>query len=155
MVLMCGLAGAGKSTYARELEARGWARFSIDSEAWQMGFLEAAAIPADVAADIRARQRDAIARALDAGQDVVVDYSFWSRAQREDYRALGRSHGATVEVVYLKTPEAVVRRRLAARGGKDADDFVVDAELLDRYVAGFEAPGPDEHDVTAISTEVG
>jgi predicted kinase len=151
MVLMCGLAGAGKSTYARELETRGWTRFSIDSEAWQMGFIEAAAVPAEVAVDIRARQRDAIARALDAGEDVVVDYSFWSRAQREDYRALGRSHGATVEVVYMDTPETVVRRRLAARRGADADDFVIDAELLDRYVAGFEARGPEEHDVTVIS----
>jgi len=151
---MCGLAGSGKSTYARRLQARGWTRFSIDSEAWQMGFVDAAAVPAEVALEIRARQRDAIARALDAGEDVVVDYSFWSRAQREDYRALGRSHGATVEVVYLETPEAVVRRRLAARCGAHADDFVVDAELLDRYVAGFEAPGPDEHDVTVISTAV-
>ena len=151
---MCGLAGSGKSTYARDLEERGWTRFSIDSEAWQMGFVDAAAVPAEVALEIRARQRDAIARALDAGEDVVVDYSFWSRAQREDYRALGRSHGATVEVVYLETPEAVVRRRLAARCGAHADDFVVDAELLDRYVAGFEAPGPDEHDVTVISTAV-
>jgi predicted kinase len=151
MVLMCGLAGAGKSTYARELEARGWVRFTIDSEAWEMGFVEAAAIPAHVAADIRARQRDAIARAVDAGEDVVVDYSFWSRAQREDYRALGRSHGATVEVVYLETPETVVRRRLAARQGAGADDFVVDAELFDRYVEAFEAPGPDERDVTVIA----
>lgn len=149
---MCGLAGAGKSTYARELEARGWVRFTIDSEAWQMGFVEAAAIPPEVAADIRARQRDAIARALDAGEDVVVDYSFWSRAQREDYRALGRSRGATVEVVYLETSEAVARRRLAERRGADSDDFVVGAELLDRYIAGFEAPGSDERDVTVIST---
>jgi predicted kinase len=152
MVLMCGLAGAGKSTYARALEARGWARFSIDDEAWKRGFVEAAAIPAEVAVDIRARQRDAIARALDDGENVVVDYSFWSRAQRDDYRALGRSHGATVEVVYLETSETVLRHRLAARRGAHADDFVVDAELLDRYVAGFEAPGPDERDVTVITT---
>lgn len=149
---MCGLSGAGKSTYARELEVRGWVRFTIDSEAWQMGFIEAAAIPPEVAADIRTRQREAIALALDAGKDVVVDYSFWSRAQREDYRALGRSHGATVEVVYMKTPEAVARRRLAARRGAGADDFVVGADLFDRYVAGFEAPGSDERDVTVIAT---
>jgi predicted kinase len=152
LVLMCGLAGAGKSTYARQLEARGWRRFSIDSEAWRLGFVEAAAIPAEVTADIRARQRDEIAGALDAGEDVVVDYSFWSRAQREDYRGLGRLHGATVEVVYLETAVVVVQRRLAARRGAHADDFVVDAELLGRYVAGFEPPGPDEPDVTVIRT---
>jgi predicted kinase len=115
MVLMCGLAGAGKSTYARDLEARGWIRFSIDAEAWELGFTDATAIPADVASDIRAHQRDEVASALDAGRDVVVGYSFWSRAQRDDYRALGRDHGADVEVVYLDTAEAVLRNRLVER----------------------------------------
>ncbi len=114
MVLTCGLAGAGKSTHARALEAQGWTRFSIDGEAWRLGFTEAAAIPAGVAREIRVRQRAAIADALDAGADVVVDYSFWSRAQRDDYRALGEAHGAVVEVVFFDTPEPVLRRRLAA-----------------------------------------
>ena len=71
-----------------------------------MGFTEAAGIPAEVAADIRARQRVALAQALDAEEDVVVDYSFWSRAQRDEYRALGGAHGAKVEVVYLEVVEA-------------------------------------------------
>lgn len=149
---MCGLAGAGKSTYALGLERRGWVRFSIDSEAWQLGFSEAAVIPAEVAGAIRAQQRVAIASALDLGEDIVVDYSFWSRAQRDDYRALGRAHGATVEVVYLDTDESVLRRRLAARRGLHADDFVVGASLLEQYIAGFETPGPDEENVTVVST---
>jgi len=153
MVLTCGLAGAGKSTYARDLERRGWTRFTIDGEAWQMGFTEAAAIPAEVAADLRVRQRAAIARALDVGEDVVVDYSFWSRAQREEYRALGHAHGATVEVVYFETADPVLRRRLAARRGSHPDDFVVEAKLFNRYVTGFEAPGPDEQDVTVVATK--
>jgi predicted kinase len=149
---MCGLAGAGKSTYALDLEARGWLRFSIDGEAWQMGFTRAAEIPVEVAADIRGRQRVAIARALDEGHDVVVDYSFWSRAQRDEYRALGRAHGATVEVVYFETAEAVIRRRLAERRGSHPDDFVIATDVLDQYVSGFEAPGPDEPDVTVVAT---
>lgn len=153
LVLMCGVAGAGKSTYARALEARGWTRLTIDREAWERGYREAAAVPPDVAADIRARQRHAIGRALDAGEDVVVDYSFWSRAQRDDYRALGRAHGATVEVVHLATPPDVLRRRLRARRGAHEDDFVVDDDLLDRYLAGFEAPGPDEDDVRVVRVD--
>lgn len=147
---MCGLAGAGKSTYARELETQGWVRFSIDREAWRAGFVDAASIPPEVAADIRARQRDAIVTTIRNGRDVVVDYSFWSRAQRDDYRALGRSEGATVEVVYLEAPEHVVRQRLAGRRGAHADDFVVGSDLLDRYLEGFEPPAADETDVRVI-----
>ncbi len=150
LVLMCGLAGAGKSTYARTLQARGWTRFSIDAGAWEMGFTGAEAVPATVSAEIRARQRTAIADALDAGDDVVVDYSLWSRALRDEYRELGRVHGATVEVVFLDSDDALVRSRLAMRRGSHPDDVIVDDDLFDRYVQSFEAPGPDERDVTVI-----
>lgn len=92
----------------------------------------------------------AIAQAVDAGRDVVVDYSFWSRAQRDDYRALGWAHGAEVEVVHLDVAPDELRRRLALRRSEHADDFVVPSEVLDDYLAGFEPPGPDEEDVTVV-----
>lgn len=34
VVMMCGLPGSGKSTYARALERRGYARLSIDEIVW-------------------------------------------------------------------------------------------------------------------------
>lgn len=34
VVLMCGIAGSGKTTYAKDLEARGYARLSVDEEIW-------------------------------------------------------------------------------------------------------------------------
>ena len=150
MRLMCGLAGAGKSTYARGLESQGWSRFSIDREVFAAGFTDAATVPSEIAADIQARQRAAIVAALRAGRDVVVDYAFWSRAERDDYRALGRAQGADVEVVYLRAPEELLRRRLRARRGDHADDLLVSATLLERYLAGFEPPAPDESDVRVI-----
>ncbi|GAA1726177.1 ATP-binding protein [Aeromicrobium alkaliterrae] len=152
LVLMCGLAGAGKSTYARALESRGWRRFSIDVEMWRLGHDESTTDLDELAAGIRAAHRQEIAQALDAGQDVVVDYSFSSRSQRDDYRALGRAHGAVVEVVYLETAEHVLRRRLAHRRGGHADDVIVEPELFERHRAGFEPPDDDEPDVTVIST---
>lgn len=147
--LMCGLAGSGKSTYAKQLEAHGWLRFSIDVEAWDLGYREVP-FPDGVAEQIRARQRGQIAEALRAGRDVVVDYSFWDRAQRDEYRALGAGCGTTVEVVFLDVPELEVRRRLAERRHAHADDFAISEDLLAGYLAGFEAPGPDEGDVTVV-----
>ncbi|MET8625960.1 AAA family ATPase [Kitasatospora sp. NPDC004669] len=35
VLLMCGLPGAGKTTYAKELERRGYVRLSIDEVVWQ------------------------------------------------------------------------------------------------------------------------
>ncbi|MFG3602465.1 AAA family ATPase [Micromonospora chersina] len=34
VVLMCGVAGAGKTTYAKDLETKGYFRLSVDEEIW-------------------------------------------------------------------------------------------------------------------------
>ncbi|MDT9591474.1 GNAT family N-acetyltransferase [Nocardioides zeae] len=148
LVLTCGVAGSGKTTYARSLEARGWLRFSIDVELWALAPGEQDA--ERVAAGVRSRQQEEIVRALRHGRDVVADYASWSRAERDAYRTLAASCGARAEVVHLDTPADEIRRRLALRRGAHADDVVVDGALLDRYLADFEAPGPDEPDVTVL-----
>ena len=37
VIMMCGPAGAGKSTIARRLQAAGAVRLSLDEEAWERG----------------------------------------------------------------------------------------------------------------------
>jgi predicted kinase len=80
VVMMCGVAGSGKTTYAQRLEADGYVRLSVDEEIWAThgrygidyeptryaGFKEIAE------SVLRARLIDLIR----AGHDVVVDFSF-------------------------------------------------------------------------------
>lgn len=154
LVLMCGLTGAGKSTYARALEAQGFRRFAIDHDAWDLGYTDASTIPVPVVTAIRRRQRAEIAAALDDGMDVVVDHLHWSRRQRDDLRAFGRAHGAQVEVVFVDADPDVLRERLARRRGEGRDDFVVPPALFDDFRAGFQPPGDDETDVRRIRTDL-
>lgn len=153
VVLMCGVAGSGKSTHAKELERQGWLRLSIDVEAWRRGFRELP-LPVELTDDIRAQQRRALVAAVRDGRDVVVDYSFWSRAQRDDYRRLAHDAGASVEVHYCPATVDAAHRRIADRnaGPRSPDTYVVEAETLTAYLAGFEAPGPDETDVSVVQT---
>lgn len=95
MVLACGLAGAGKSTYARGLEDKGFVRLSIDAEAWR-GSHTKHPLPVEVSARIASRQREELVAALSVGQDVVVDYSFHARSTRDEFRAIARACGASV-----------------------------------------------------------
>jgi predicted kinase len=150
---MCGVAGSGKSTYARQLEREGWLRLSIDVEAWQRGH-RAMPLPVELTDDIRARQRQALLTAVRDGRDVVVDYSFWSRAQRDDYRRLAGDAGASVEVHYCPVAAEVAHRRITERnaGPRSPDTFAVAAGTLTAYLAGFEVPGPDETDVSVVQT---
>lgn len=148
---MCGLAGAGKSTHAKRLEAAGWLRLSIDVAAWDLGY-SVHPLPRDVRDRIVSQQRDALEAALRHGTDVVVDYSFWSRKMRDEYRAIGRSHNAAIEVVFFDVPGDELRRRLRARALRDGgpDAIVVDDALLDQFASGFERPKDDETDVRVV-----
>ncbi|MFJ5925462.1 AAA family ATPase [Kitasatospora sp. NPDC092948] len=147
VVLMCGLPGAGKTTYAMELVRRGYARLSIDEAVWQrLGQRDAGLVLETEAFDqlkeeVRRQQRQELVELMLAGRDVVVDYSFWSRAARDDYKALVESHGSRWELVHLKADRTTLERRLAVRNGEEgANSVTVDEKLLNRYVANFEEP---------------
>ncbi len=59
------------------------------------------------------------------GSDVVLDFSFWSRRTRDDYRRLLAPTGAIPETIYLATDRATVLDRVRARRGSHPDDSVL------------------------------
>ena len=114
VIFMCGPAGSGKSTVARQYERQGMTRLSFDQEAWSRG-ITTMPLPEDVHRDIEATLRARLEELVRAGSDVVLDFSFWSRRLRDDYRALLRPLGAVPETVYLATDRATVLQRIGAR----------------------------------------
>ncbi|SFI15051.1 hypothetical protein SAMN05216561_105166 [Nocardioides psychrotolerans] len=146
---MCGPSGSGKSTYARGLEVDGMVRLSFDVEMWRRGLTQVPLSPsvrAEIESDLRTRLRSLVA----AGQDVVLDFSFWSRAMRDDYRGLLGDVGVVPETIYLATDRETVLARVRDRLGRDADDFVIPEELAAEYFDHFEAPTPDEGPLTVV-----
>ena len=85
-----------------------------------------------------------------AGADVVLDFSFWSRGMREEYRELLRPLGVVPETVYLAADRATVLRRVRVRAARDGDDFKLAAELAARYFDHFEPPTAAEGPLTVI-----
>ena len=92
VVLMCGPAGAGKSTVARQLEAEGMVRLSFDVEAWRRG-VRRMPLPADLHAEIESELRARLLDLVREGVDVVLDFAFWSRSSRLEYREMLRPLG--------------------------------------------------------------
>jgi hypothetical protein len=146
---MCGPAGSGKSTIARQLESEGMTRLSFDDVAWQRGY-RSMPIPdqlhREIEADLRAHLIDLVAR----GVDVVLDLSFWSRQMRDDYRELLKSLGVEPETIYLATSREVVLARVRERAAAHPDDFPLTEALAAAYFDHFEAPTTAEGPLDVI-----
>ena len=143
LFLMVGLPGAGKTTLARKIEhERSALRLTPDE--W-MGALSFDPYDEAKRAAVEALQWIVAARALELGVDVILDFGFWGRSERDDFRARASSLGAGTEVRFLDVPRSELVSRLSARNAKlPPDTFHVDEAQLDSYFDSFEAPTPDE-----------
>jgi predicted kinase len=143
---MCGVAGSGKTTYAKQLEERGYVRLSIDEEMWKrfepLGVDHDASMYDQRSTAIEADLRRRLTELVHSGRDVVVDFSFWERAARDRYKRLVVEAGGRWELIYLKVSRARLRERLAARSERfDANaPFPITDAVLERFIAGFQEP---------------
>ena len=153
VIFMCGPAGSGKSTVARRYERQGMTRLSFDQEAWSRG-ITTMPLPPEVHRDIEEALRARLVDLVRAGADVVLDFSFWSRGMREDYRELLRPLGVVPETVYLATDRATVLERVSSRAARDGDDFALSTELAAFYFDHFEAPTAAEGPLTVIDNQL-
>jgi predicted kinase len=149
VVFMCGPSGAGKTTYAKRLEARGMVRLSFDVEMWRLGITEVP-LPPHLRESIETGLRARLLQLVAEGRDVVLDFSFWSRRMREDYRRLLASTGVEPETVYLETDRETVLARVRGRQGSHADDYALGEELAAHHFDHFEPPTPDEGPLTVV-----
>jgi predicted kinase len=134
LFMLCGLPGSGKTSLARRLEARGALALSLDD--WMV----ARGADDELSAEVAQEQWQTAAAALQAGRDVVLDWGFDSRQERDEIRARAAEIGAEARLLFLDLPKPELYRRLAMREWPS-----VSAEDLDRWSGEFEVPAPDEN----------
>lgn len=148
VVMMCGPGGAGKTTYAKSLEDEGWTRLSFEVEFWDRGIttMPSAEVVAEVAVDLKAR----LLRHVAANKEVVLDFGFWFRRQRDEFRELLAPHGIVPETVYIATGLETILSRVGDRHGRGADDWPLSKQTATEYFQRFEPPTPDEGPLTIV-----
>ncbi len=88
---------------------------------------------------------DIAARVLVLGSDVILDFGFWSRSERDEFRGRAKELGARVELHFLDVPEEMLLIRLAERNSQlPPGTFWIDEARLRLWSSCFEPPAPDE-----------
>lgn len=89
------------------------------------------------------------AQAAENGQDAVLDYGFWLRAERDAARAYFAARGLPCRLVEVTLPDEIRRARLNERNQTlrhaEGRVYLIEGELLDRMDAKYQMPAPEEH----------
>lgn len=144
--LMVGLPCSGKTTLARTLE-REHSALRLTPDEWQVRlFGQDAADPEhdDRHGRIESVQWEVAGRALVLGIDVILDFGFWTRAEREDFRSRAERLGASSEVHFLDVPGDELLRRLARRNARPGLAFQIPEEMMKPWIELFQKPDEDE-----------
>ena len=133
--LLCGFIGAGKTTFARALEARTGA-VRITKDEWLIRLIgNDPTIDgyADYDRRIVGLSRDVAFQLVEKGIDVILDEGFWAKEERALMRRRIEGMGAEAMLYYLDTPLETIRKRVAQR---DAD-HPAGLWLDERSIAGL------------------
>lgn len=145
LFLTVGLPGSGKTTAARRLEVEQQA-LRLTKDEWVKA-LYGHENPPSAQSVIEGRLVQIGLRVLELGNNVVIDFGLWSRAERSALRQAAADLGAIVEMRYFEITPGAQRRRLARRQA-DAPQTswpMSDAELI-AWAASIEIPKPGELD---------
>ncbi|RXJ70611.1 hypothetical protein CS022_22835 [Veronia nyctiphanis] len=157
--MLCGLPTSGKSTFSRQMTKEGKAcHFCLDERMIRNHELT---IDDERYGELTRQEKEHIWQealvALAAGQDIILDWSFWSEEQRKTWALRAQKHGFLPHVIYFDTPLPLIKQRLTTRNEKGDKNrvHIISYEEVVRFSQFFEAPSDIETDfkLTRISVE--
>ena len=145
LFLTVGLPGTGKTTAARRIEIEQQA-LRLTKDEWVKA-LYGHENPPSAQDVIEGLLIQIGLRALELGNNVVIDYGLWGRDERTALRQAAAGVGAIVEMHYFEITPAEQRRRLARRQAEaPRTSWPMSDEELTEWAADIDIPTPGELD---------
>jgi predicted kinase len=142
LILLCGLAGAGKTTLAKQLEAEGAVRMCPDEWLVALGF---DIYDKDARVAVEGLQWELSQALVLRGLTVVDECGVWQRWERDLRRIWARDHGVPVELQFLDAPVEVLTARVAERNRTLPEGAPrIDPALVAFWDDRIERPDADE-----------
>lgn len=147
LILMCGLPCSGKTTLAKQL-AEELPALRVSPDEWittLYGSSPEKKTLDDMRYPVEALGWQVAEQALRLGLNVILDYGFWSKEERDDYRARGTEIGADVEIRYISVDLPSLQLRLEERNANLPEGtFDIAQEDLRKWFTMFEEPTEKE-----------
>jgi predicted kinase len=90
-------------------------------------------------------------RIVSAGVDVILDFGFWTRAARDEARALATSAGGVSRLYWLRCDDSIAARRVRERNADPKDSFYLSEESFE-FLRTKYAPLDDDEEFVLIET---
>ncbi len=153
--LIYGFAGAGKTTFARQLERELPAvRFTLDEWMHKLYGPTPSAEDFETLPILKSLIWQHASRVLELGRDVIFDDGFWSRESRDQIRAKLSTLGAPFVLYHVICPEPEMARRVAERTQDlPVDSLWINEPAFESFKSRLDPLGPDEKHVVVDGTQ--
>jgi predicted kinase len=147
LYLMVGLPCSGKTTRAKELENELFA-LRLTPDEWHISLFghdvyepehdKRHALIEDLLWQIAAR-------ALSLGTNVILDFGFWAKEERDDYRLRASRLGARSEIIFMDVDEDELMKRVRIRNENLTNSIAyIGEELMMSWIRFFQKPDMQE-----------
>ena len=150
---MVGLPCSGKTTLAKEIEKE-YSALRLTPDEWHIQLGHEFGYGMDEAKEqLHNERHDAIealmlsmaTRVLILGVDVILDYGFWSKQERDEFKLFAKNLGVDVKIHYKDITEEELFKRLRNRNQQLPEgSYMIPKQKLKEWMQFFEPPQDDE-----------
>ena len=150
VILICGKICSGKSYYAKKLCVEKNAVILSTDEATKMLIdNEQGEFYNEFAKRVNLYLRKKAVDIVKAGADVILDWGFWSKADREEIKKFFADNGVEYSMLYIDISDEnwennIKERNRMIEKGEGGSDFYVDEGLKAKVLSLFEVPEKSE-----------